>query len=127
MPYYTLKERWEHEDALRREAHYESSWARGIRGTAAGSWRARDRRNAEHAERMKIKSSQEEVEKALAAMKRAGSVLEDRLRRLPDGYERQSALKACEDAGMSRSDIARALGVSRQRVGQILTPADCPF
>lgn len=72
-------------------------------------------------------SSAAEVRAALEAHAKTLAKLQDAARRLPAGSERWTAIRACLDAGMRQSEVARLLGVSRARVAQMLAEDDCPF
>lgn len=50
------------------------------------------------------------------------------LRSLPPGDERRAAIRACLNAGISQTELALLLDVSRQRVNQLVRDADeIPF
>lgn len=113
------KERWEREDAERRWAHY---------AKCEGSSRSfkRHQREDAHAEaydRGELDTSLEDVESALRALTRARSRLVKALRYLPEGEtrkDRHRAVMACLDAELTQAEVARACGVSRARIAQIV-------
>lgn len=113
------REAWEEDDAEERWAHY---------AKCEGTTRRHKRAMRVMVEPKPVKpSSAADVKGALEAHAKTLAKLQDAARRLPPGSERWAAIRACLDAGMRQSEVARLLGVSRARVAQMLAEDDCPF
>jgi hypothetical protein len=73
-------------------------------------------------------SSPDKVRDLLAKRARIEKQLEAELAALPRGDARQAAVRDMGAAGISKSDMARLMDVSRQRIGQLSAVAEeIPF
>lgn len=119
------RETHEMQDAERRYYHWSASYGKSCR---AALKRCADREAAMTGEVKQVEqSSLAELNKALEAHGKTLEALKDVARRLPAGRERWDAIRACLNAGMRKAEVARLLGVSPQRVTQMLGEDDIPF
>ena len=77
---------------------------------------------------MPRRSSVADVRAALKARQKADRALAKHLRALPPGVndldlgkERKAAVRACLEAGLSQGELSRLMGLSRQRVSQLVS------
>lgn len=127
----TLTERraWEEHEYARKEWHYAKceGLSRRLKRMAAETEAARALLAGELVVKpstlSQVRDELERRAKAERALAKVDRALEAKLRALPAGDERRDAIRACLSAGITQSQLAALLDVSRQRVGQLVREA----
>lgn len=113
------REAWEAEDGGRRWAHY-------ARCEGTKRRHARAMKPAEEPAAV-VPSTLSEYTAALEAHGRTLAALKDTARRLPRGPQRWRAVELGLSAGFRKAEMARLLGVSPQRITEMLSQDDIPL
>lgn len=124
MPVQTLQRQHEEREHERRHFHYSKAEGIGRRHKRAMREIAENRAMIDQTAKT---TTLEEVQTSLRKRAEVEAQLAGVLAHLPRGQARREAVKACVASGIRKAEVARLLGVSPQRVNQILRDDEIPF